>query len=223
MREASRSRGRRSGPRAASSAAPLIRFAAAAARGRSAAAERAARRARAAGLSRRAALETAYMLILHAGFPAALEGTAALARAWPGTARRTREGGVADWLRRGRRRLGLVYGASTAKLVRNVTRLNPDLAAMMVEQGYGRVLSRPGLPARDRELVAVAVLAAGGWERQLVSHLLGARRLGASRAAIRDAWRAGVAGAAPAAGVAARRAWSAAFGRHRSRSTGGGS
>src|SRR2546422_2578374 len=33
--------------------------------------------------------------------------------------------------------------------------------------------------------IAVTVLAAGGWERQLVSHLLGARRLGAPRGAIR--------------------------------------
>ena len=39
---------------------------------------------------------------------------------------------------------------------------------------YGRVLSRPRLGARVRELVAVTVLAAGGWSRQLHSHLLGA-------------------------------------------------
>lgn len=152
------------------------------------------------------------MLILHAGFPAALEGSAALARVWPGRARRTREGAVRDWLARGARRCAAVYGASAPRLIANVTRLHPDLAVMMIEQGYGRVLSRPGLAARDRELVAVAVLAAGGWERQLVSHLLGAARLGAAPAAIRAAWRIGVRRAPASRRAAALRAWKFAVG-----------
>jgi len=152
------------------------------------------------------------MLILHAGFPAALEGSAALARAWPGRARRTREGGVRDWLKRGARRCAAVYGASAPRLVANVTRLHPDLAVMMIEQGYGRVLTRPGLSGVARELVAVAVLAAGGWERQLVSHLLGAARLGASRAEIRRAWRAGLVRATRRVAASAARAWRKAFG-----------
>src|SRR5207249_3289936 len=70
----------------------------------------------------------------------------------------------------------------------------------MIEQGYGRVLSRGGLGAATRELVAVAVLAASGWERQLVSHLLGAARLGAPRAAIRGALAAGTRGGSRARG-----------------------
>ena len=82
----------------------------------------------------------------------------------------------------------------------------------MIEQGYGRVLGRGGLPAATRELVAVAVLAAGGWERQLVSHLLGADRLGATRPEIRSALRAGLrAGGSTRRGAAAR-AWRRAFG-----------
>ena len=151
------------------------------------------------------------MLILHAGFPAALEGTAAIARVWPGRARRTREGGIVQWLARGERRCRQVYGASYPRLVANVRALNPDLAVMMLEQGYGRVLSRPGLSARVRELVAVTVLAAGGWERQLVSHLLGAARLGASRSEIRSAWRIGLARADRTIRGAGERAWGTAF------------
>jgi alkylhydroperoxidase/carboxymuconolactone decarboxylase family protein YurZ len=49
------------------------------------------------------------------------------------------------------------------------------------------VLARPGLGARERELVTVATLAALGWERQLVSHVLGASRIGAPPAAVREA------------------------------------
>ena len=40
--------------------------------------------------------------------------------------------------------------------------MHPDLATWMEETGYGRVLSRRGMPARERERVAVAVLAAQG-------------------------------------------------------------
>jgi hypothetical protein len=82
----------------------------------------------------------------------------------------------------------------------------------MIEQGYGRVLTRPGLSGPVRELIAVTVLAALGWERQLVSHLLGAVRLGATPAAIRRACRTGTRGGVPGAAAAAARAWRTAFG-----------
>jgi len=201
------SRIRRRGSRSRSPAA-LLAFAAAAARGRSGAAGAALAGARAQGWSRRAAEEVALMLVLHAGYPAALEAMGTLARIWPGRARRTRAGSVADWRRRGERLCRRVYAASYPRLVANVTALHPDLAVMMIEQGYGRVLSRPGLPAATRELVAVTVLAATGWERQLVSHLLGAVRLGASRAATRAAMERG---AARGMRAAAARAWRVAF------------
>ncbi len=98
--------------------------------------------------------------------------------------------------RPGRRARGLrlcrrIYGRSTGALLRRMGAFHPDLAAWILEDGYGRVLARPGLPARDRELLAVAALAAsGGLERQLESHLRGARRLGATERRIRDVLRA---------------------------------
>jgi 4-carboxymuconolactone decarboxylase len=183
------------------------------ARGRLDAARRALEAARASGASRVAAEETALMLVLHAGYPAALEGARVLLEAWPGRARRRREGGPADWMRRGQRLCARVYGGSYAKLRGNVERLHPDLAAWMIEQGYGRVLTRPGLSGPARELIAVTVLAAGGWERQLVSHLLGASRLGAPRDAIRRACRAGAASGGPRAAAAVAGAWRTAFER----------
>lgn len=151
------------------------------------------------------------MLMLHAGYPAALEGLRVLQEVWPGRARRTREGGVADWRRRGERLSRRVYGGVFPKLLLRVRAMHPDMAVWMVEQGYGRVLSRPGLPARLRELVAVTVLAAGGWQRQLHSHLLGAVRCGAARAEVRAAFGAGRREADGPGRVACDRAWRAAF------------
>jgi 4-carboxymuconolactone decarboxylase len=191
----------------------MLRFAVAGARADAAArahGRRAVHAARARGVPRRALEEVALMLVLYAGFPAALESLRLLNEAWPGRARRTREGGPAGWRRRGLALSRRVYGPVHARLLAAVRALHPDLEAWMVETGYGRVLSRPGLSVRARELVTVAVLVAIGRERQLVSHLLGAARVGAPRPQIRRALRAG----APAgAGLAlARRAWRAAFG-----------
>src|SRR6476646_7478169 len=99
---------------------PLLGFAAAMAAGRTAAARRALAAARRAGLARVAAEETALMLMLHAGYPAALEGARALNEAWPGRARRTREGTPRDWTRRGRALCARVYGPAFPRLERNV-------------------------------------------------------------------------------------------------------
>ncbi|MFN8586961.1 MAG: carboxymuconolactone decarboxylase family protein [Candidatus Eisenbacteria bacterium] len=185
----------------------LCRFAALVTRRDFTAAAEALARARGFGVRRVAAEESALMLMLYAGYPAALEGLRVLNAAWPGRARRSREGAVADWLRRGEGLCARVYGASYARLVPAVEALHPDLARWMIEHGYGRVLSRPGMPARDRELVTVAALAALGWERQLVSHLLGARRVGATLDEVQGALAGGLAHTDAAAERIALSAW----------------
>jgi 4-carboxymuconolactone decarboxylase len=50
----------------------------------------------------------------------------------------------------------------------------------MVVDGYGKVLSRPGLDLVRRELCIVAVCAVAKQDRQLQSHLHGALNVGAS-------------------------------------------
>lgn len=192
--------------------AHLLAFASAMTRGDEPGARRALRAARRARVPRSAAEETGLMLMLHAGYPAALEGMRVLLETWPGRSRRSREGTVVDWGRRGERLCRRVYGPVYDRLLKRVEALHPDLAVWMVEQGYGRVLSRPRLSARMRELVAVTVLAAGGWERQLTSHLLGAVRLGAGAGDIRKAFRTGLTGATRGVRTRAARAWKHAFG-----------
>lgn len=185
----------------------LCRFAALMARRDTGNALRALEAARECGLRRVAAEEAALMLMLYAGYPAALEGLRALNAAWPGRARRSREGGSALWTRRGERMCARVYGRSFARLMPAVRALHPDMAQWMIEQGYGRVLSRPGLSAKERELVTVAALAALGWERQLVSHLLGARRVGASLDEVQASLAAGLVRTDPGAEAIALGAW----------------
>lgn len=62
---------------------------------------------------------------------------------------------------------------------------HPDLAEWILADGYGKVLARPGLSARERWLLILPVLAALGAPLQLRGHLLGARRAGALDAEVR--------------------------------------
>ncbi len=164
------------------SVAAACRFTAAMARGHEPEATAALQDLRSAGAPRRWAEECALMLMLYAGYPAALEGLRVLNAAWPGRARRSREGGQAQWRARGERLCRRVYGPAYERLLPAVRTLHPDLATWMIEHGYGRVLARAGVDRVTRELVTIAALGALGWERQLVSHVLGAMRVGASPA-----------------------------------------
>ena len=57
----------------------------------------------------------------------------------------------------------------------------------MIVDGYGKVLSRPALDLKRRELCIVAACATARQDRQLHSHLYGALHAGASPAEVRDA------------------------------------
>src|SRR5690606_22884508 len=65
--------------------------------------------------------------------------------------------------------------------------LHPSLDHWMIVEGYGKVLSRPGLDLPRRELCIVAACAATAQDRQLHSHLWGALNAGASPEVIDDA------------------------------------
>jgi 4-carboxymuconolactone decarboxylase len=66
----------------------------------------------------------------------------------------------------------------------NIRRLHPELDDWMIVDGYGKVLSRPGLDLCRRELCIVAACAVAEQDRQLHSHLHGALNAGAAPAAV---------------------------------------
>ncbi len=94
---------------------------------------------------------------------------------------------AAEWRSRGESLCRTVYGASYERLRGNVRALHPALEAWMITEGYGRTLGRPGLDFARRELCVMAQTAVQGAERQLHSHLRGARNAGASPRAIAEA------------------------------------
>lgn len=118
-----------------------------------------------------------------------------------------------DWAARGEMTCRTVYGAAYERLRHNIRTLHPALDAWMITEGYGKVLSRPGLDLARRELCVVAACAAGGHDRQLHAHLHGALNAGASRDLVSDALDA-LEGLVPAAGLsAARMLWSRVRGK----------
>jgi 4-carboxymuconolactone decarboxylase len=119
---------------------------------------------------------------LFAGFPRALNGMRQWRRISPFTS--AGEAVQSDTRAAGENTCARVYGDMYEKLRVNIRELHPQLDDWMIMEGYGKVLSRPGLDLPRRELCIVAACAASGQDRQLQSHLHGARNAGASDEAI---------------------------------------
>lgn len=122
---------------------------------------------------------------LFAGFPRALNGM----REWRRIAGAPADPGAGDVAAAERRRAGeatcaRVYGGMYERLRVNIRALHPLLDDWMIEEGYGKVLSRPALDLGRRELCIVAACAATAQDRQLQSHPHGARNAGVADAVI---------------------------------------
>ena len=119
---------------------------------------------------------------LFAGFPRGLSA----AREWrrvSGTEAPSSDEGAdyanaAAWRGRGEATCAAVYGERYETLRLNVRALHPALEAWMIVEGYGKVLSRPGLDLQRRELCVIASCAAARQDRQLHAHLHGALNVG---------------------------------------------
>jgi 4-carboxymuconolactone decarboxylase len=85
-----------------------------------------------------------------------------------------------NWRQRGEEVCGTVYGGQYDRLRENIARLHPDMERWMLEEGYGKVLGRPGLDLKVRELCIISVLVGLEAPQQLYSHLRGALNAGAT-------------------------------------------
>jgi 4-carboxymuconolactone decarboxylase len=128
----------------------------------------------------RAVEEAILQAHLFVGFPDTLNALATWREVGGLPAPAESEEDPAEWPARGETVCSTVYGANYAKLRENVRGLHPDVDGWMVTGGYGRVIGRPGLDLKTRELCLVALLAVWKVPRQLHSHLRGALNAGAS-------------------------------------------
>lgn len=129
---------------------------------------------------------------LFAGFPRTLNGM----RLWRRASNRVPNSADPDfseslaslWTSRGEETCENVYGTLYKRLRANIRSLHPALDTWMIDL-YGRVLGRPGLDLKRRELCIVAACAALEQDRQLHSHLHGAINAGASPEEVDDTLR----------------------------------
>src|SRR5437899_11145725 len=85
------------------------------------------------------------------------------------------------WAERGAQVCAAVYGRAYHKLLVNLRSLHPALEELVLVDAYGKVIGRPGLDMKRRELCTVAAIAVLGTAQQLHSHLRGALNTGATR------------------------------------------
>ena len=146
--------------------------------------------ARAYKVDRRALYEIVLQSYLFLGFPRMLLAAESLEAAWPlenGDAKLEpiTPSEAADWFERGEILCKKVYDTTYESLRDAVLSKSPEIFRWMIFEGYGKVLSRPGLPIVDRELSIVAFLMAENRPRQLHSHIKGALNVGAPEELVR--------------------------------------
>jgi 4-carboxymuconolactone decarboxylase len=121
---------------------------------------------------------------LFAGFPRALNGMREWRRLVAAPVSREMAFDYERFKELGERTCALVYGTMYDRLRQNIRDLHPVLDEWMIVEGYGKVLSRPGLDLGRRELCIVAACASTAQDRQLQSHLHGARNVGVSETVV---------------------------------------
>ena len=84
------------------------------------------------------------------------------------------------WRARGEKVCARVYAGQYDRLRANIARLHPDMERWMLEEGYGKVLGRPAVDLKVRELCIASVLVGLDAPQQLYSHLRGAFNVGAT-------------------------------------------
>src|SRR3989442_11292875 len=85
------------------------------------------------------------------------------------------------WTTRGVAACAEVYGRTFHKLMLNLRALHPAVEPLVVVDAYGKILARPGLDSKRRELCTLAAIAMQNAPRQLHAHLRGALNTGSSR------------------------------------------
>jgi len=140
--------------------------------------------ARALGVPEDDLAEAALQVVAFAGYPRAIQGLGLLARGRDEPVRLApdppdaRAAGLDVWRR--------VYAEASDDVLAMLEGLLPGFPDRVLDDAYGRILARPGLPLGTRELMAVAALALLGLASPLGAHVRGALRNGSDADAVED-------------------------------------
>src|SRR5437867_7323711 len=162
----------------------LVRVAAAIAKGDDTALRDRMKAARGAGVPALWVEELLLQSLLNVGYPLTLVAFAV----WREVAGPVKDAGEPiahavwpQWVERGAQACTEVYGRTYHKLLLNLRGLHPALEPLVVVDAYGKVLGRPGLDAKRRELCTLAAIAMQNTPKQLHAHFRGALNTGSTR------------------------------------------
>jgi 4-carboxymuconolactone decarboxylase len=126
--------------------------------------------------------EVLIQVIPYAGWPSALNALAAMKEVFDENGAKV--GRLEQAAPAERRERGLKNGAAVyrdyAGVERTLAEYDPELPGYLTENAYGQIYDRPGLSLRQRELIAVSMLATLQRWPQLAWHIEGAHRVGAT-------------------------------------------
>jgi len=136
------------------------------------------------GLEREVIYETILQSYLFLGFPRMIEAALVFKEIFGNTQgnndiERISPEEAEAWFENGMNLCQRVYSENFDMLQKKFKAVSPEIFRWMVIEGYGKVLSRPGLTLVERELAEVAALIIEKRERQLTSHVLGSLNVGA--------------------------------------------
>lgn len=127
---------------------------------------------------------------LFLGFPAMIEASRMFAAVRQPRYRKYRLPGpynagiCREWNRQGKAKIKRIYGSTFERLIPYINSFSPQILTWMINDGYGRVLSRPGASFKLRELSVVAILTVTSYKNQLRAHVRGCVNFGVPRALI---------------------------------------
>lgn len=132
------------------------------------------------GVPRRDLEETLLQAVLFFGFPRCITAFETLQAQWPDAVAPGEALAAAAQPAAGRALFAAIYGANSETVQQHLGRLHPELRDHVLDCAYGRILTRPALAPKRRELLAVGALAVLQQVPQLVAHARGALGFGAT-------------------------------------------
>lgn len=142
------------------------------------------------GLTKEALYEVVLQSYLFLGFPRMLSAAENLNSHFRDVGGKPQFEGISDeesksWFLNGLSLCRQVYGPDFPPLQSKVEAFAPEIFRWMIVEGYGKVLSRPGLSISDRELSIIAFLLVESRPKQLFSHIKGALNVGVPSGLVR--------------------------------------
>ncbi len=108
------------------------------------------------------------------------------ATSFPSFPKDTLAGGREEHIAIGTANMIRIYGRTYEEFVRRFAELDAEYWSTLVGDAYGRVLGRPALDLRMRELAIVGALCTFGREPQLTTHIHGSLNCGANLAEVAE-------------------------------------